>query len=176
MNELYKRLKPVERLYLVSLKKKEVYNQKSILYCLISQLIDEGKIFFDSKTNKYGLKKIEGEELLKPYEIDFHTFIKYKRWEDLDHLISNIMFDSTLAREDIIEIKKKKKSFLGFSKNVNSGVKTDKFYEIYNEIEEGLENSKNNITHFLCNKPKEDDNIRKLVEKFWAMILKRREE
>ena len=120
------KLRPVERLYLLSKEIKDVYNKKNTLYCLCYYFLKNKNII--PKGDKYQVK-LEGKELNIEYEAEILNLIKSRHFIELDKFITDLTsFDNTLINHGIYENSIKEKKFLFFNLAKKELIKTKKYY------------------------------------------------
>lgn len=157
-------LEPIEKLQLCSLKNKGYFNIKNKLYCLLYQLNKKDILVF--KNNKFKFGEFKEDELNIPYEEKFLKLVKNKRYYELKEELNKMHFKPTLVRKGIIREHIKEAKIKLFNKVTLE--KTDKFYDIYNDIMGKTNNDP--LIYIICDKTKNDENIRKLVEKIIEKI------
>jgi len=158
-------LKPVERLYLISQDRSDVYSKKNKLYCLIYHLIKNENI----KGNEINIFGLENNS---HYEEILLRHIKNKEYVEVNKLIDDLFFKKTLVEKNYISLVTSEKKFLGFFKKKETEIKKELKY--FSEMKEiiPLIDSNIHILKILC----KDQGIKNKVISYYNMLTKKIQE
>lgn len=109
--EIIKKLRPIERLYLISKERENIYEKKAKTFCLLYSLISNN--FMGIKNKDF--KILNGDIFPKEYENEVLNLIKENRYLELNNFIDkNLVFERTLVSLNLLheEISIKKRFFL----------------------------------------------------------------
>lgn len=136
--EILNQLKPIERLYLISKEKEEVYTKPNKTYCLLHTLISCGNLKVNNRNFKVSWTS-------KVYPNDYETksleLIHEKKFLDLDKFINDsLVFNKTLVELGLLkaEIKMAKKFFF-INTAKTEFVKTPSYFSVQKYYFEELE-------------------------------------
>lgn len=115
--ELKDTLRPIERLYLISKEKEDVFNKKNRLYTLLYfYVVNENISIGGDKNIKLNY---DGKGFNSTYEELGLDLLKEKKWLDFNTFLDGLHFNKTLVDNGILkmEVKVKKRFFLNLAKN-----------------------------------------------------------
>jgi len=158
-------MKPIEKLYLISKEKEEIYSLKNKLYCLLYQLTENKNIIF--KDGKFKIN-ITGKNFNDAYESSIADMIKRNEFVALDVLLNGIHFQPCLIQKGYIE-EKPNSGFLGSIFNKKSEKRTNKYLQFQLDINKQLNNIID-ILDLLCPNQKYKMDILRLYNKITAGI------
>lgn len=165
MIETINKLRPIERLYLISLENKEVYNKKNALKCLIYALINNNNIKYKKS---YISISLNGKENNKEYEEIFLSLLKEKDYIKLNELIDDLkIFNQSLINQNIMKLNLRVKKFLFLKLAKEELLKTPMYYEIQAYYSKLLDS--NNILDIVC----DNKDYKYKVDRFYNIIKKK---
>lgn len=131
---IFNQLRPVEKLFLLSKERPEIYSKKNRALSIITFLLGNKTLNLSSSGNKFKFT-LTGQYPINEYERVFIEHIQTKNFPQLDTFINNLKFDKTLVEYGILkeEIQKKKILFI-FPSAQTSLTKTTRYYEILAEL------------------------------------------
>ena len=131
---IFNQLRPVEKLYLLSKEKPEIYSKKRRAMSIISFLLKNKTLKLSHSGHKFKVNSA-GTYPINEYERLFIEHIQEKNFIELDKFINNLKFDKTLIEYGILMEKIKKSKFLFFfSKAQVELTKTQTYFEIQAEL------------------------------------------
>ncbi len=124
-------LKPIEKLYLLSLEKENAWTNKLKLTYLIYQLLENDNL--DINKNKLRVH-LSGKDFNTDYENQFLDLLLQNDYVNLNNFIKNLRFDRLLVKKDYLTNKVENVKFLFLNFNKNKVSKTIKYHQAQIEL------------------------------------------
>lgn len=157
---ILKKLRPIELLYLMSQERKDLFDKKKRLYCLLYFFVENGNIKI--KNNKFKIKS--GKLANTIYEKTFLNFLTMKDYLELNTFIENLtVFNKTLVEYGIYKKEIKLKKFLFWKLANEEIVKTTLYYELQAELNK-LQDEEPNVLNVVCPDLELKNNILKFYD------------
>lgn len=142
--EVIKKLRPVERLYLVSKENEDIYTKKNKVFCLLNYLVSNKNIKIkDSTSFKISFT---GTENNNEYELKVLSYLEEKKYLALNKFIDeSLIFNQTLIDLGIItnEVKSVKRLFINIAETKE--VKSALYHELQGHFGREMDRCINDI-------------------------------
>lgn len=149
MEEIIKQLTPIEKLFLISQEKNDVYDKQNKVFCLLYSLMDKRCLKVTSNNKDFKVSYGKGD-FPKDYETMALDLLKEKKYLELDKFIeSNLVFNKTLLQLSILVEKMGTRKIMFFTIPSVELEKTSLYYNLQGHYKELME--KQSVISVLCN-------------------------